>query len=1135
MSVVCLVRFPKRKGGHMKQVETKRSALANSFPFILHKAIMLMCLFALTLIASAQVERATITGVLTDQSGAAVPGVSIKVVEEGTNQTTTLTTDSAGAYTVGNLTPGSYTITAQKTGFAQQINRNFVVQVGQKARLDIVLQVGTVDQSVEVTNAAPVLQSQDASVAQVISSTAVAQLPLNGRNLAQLAVIAPGVTGLNYAPTNTIQAGARPDELRPGGTTIEANGARDSANKLLLDGIDNTEMIAQTEIVRPSIEGLQEFNVITSNAGPEFNRGGGAILVTSTRAGTNQFHGSLYEYIRNSAIDAKNYFVRPGAPNPTYALNDFGGRLGGPIWRNKAFFFANYEGYYERAAGTQVNTVPTLAERSGNFQGVAHIYDPMTTTLDPVTGIYHRTQFPNDIIPASRFDPISAQLLAAYPLPQTSALANNIVTYPLKKSSDNRGDTRIDYQISPTQTFFARYSVDDTQIQMPNTFNDAIGGNDGAFSGPQANRGQLGALSYNKVITPRLVGEYRFGFNRFTSYLLPFPLTSPIWAQIPGRLPLPGYVPAGTGDGPVAPTITPSGYGGIGNSRGEPQVRREHMWENIGTINWQHGRHDVKLGFDIMRRVISESVSPPGQSVFGRFNFDGNFTNNPASKGGTGNTMASMLLGYPSTTVRDFFLPGTAHVYGDEFNFFVGDNWRVTANLTLNLGLHYEINTPYAEKDNHWVNFDPATATVEIAGQNGVSKTANWNTDYSAVAPRLGFAYTADPKTIIRGGYGIFYDPQGNQGTTIRQERQWPFDFIYSTAPGTLFPDNTVSQGFLTPDEIPASVFATPFGSLKGIDHNFKNAMAQQFNLSFQRQLSSSSSFTLGYVGSLTHRLSWNQPIDQPTPGPGNIQARRPFNAQFPNVTSIAYYRSVGVGNYNSMQVSYKQTLQHGVFLTANYVWSHSLNDAPYDGGANGPIPQDPLNRAADYANADNDIRNRLNLYGSYQLPFGPGRAFLNNDSFVNRVVLGGWQLNGIVVAQSGLPFTVTINGTATNTGASSSRADVVPGVPQYPEKKTIAQWFNPAAFTSPTAYNYGNVARNSLFGPRETNVDASLEKNTPLAKEASLLFRVEFFNVLNHPQFVIPASNISATGVGTITATSNTARQIQGALRLSF
>jgi hypothetical protein len=1096
-------------------------------------AATLLCVLALSVVCMGQVERATITGVLTDNSGATVPGATVKVVEESTNRTDTLKTDSAGEYTAGNLTPGSYTITAEREGFTQHVNRHYVVQVGQTARLDIVLAVGSVSDTVEVTSAPPVLQSENAAVAQVISSTAVAQLPLNGRNLAQLAVIAPGVTGLNYAPTGTIGSGSRPDELRPGGTTIEANGARDSANKLLLDGIDNTEIIAQTQIVRPSIEGLQEFNVITSNAGPEFNRGAGAILVTSTKSGTNQFHGSVYEYIRNSAVDAKNYFVRPNSPNPTYKLNDFGGRLGGPIWRNRAFFFANYEGYYERSAGTQVNTVPTLNERMGNFQGVAHVYDPSTTK--PAGSTYTRTEFANDIIPASRFDPIAAQLVAAYPLPQTTALANNIVTYPLKKSDDNRGDARIDYQISPSQTFFARYSVDDTQIQMPNTFNDVIGGNDGAFSGPEAVRGQQGVLSYNKIVTPNLVGEYRFGFNRFSNFLLPFPLTSPIWAQIPGHVPLPGFHPAGSGNGPVAPIISPSGFGGEGNSRSEPEIRREHLWENIGIITWQHGKEDLKFGVDTLHHLISETDSPPGQSPFGRFSFDGNFTNNPASTAGTGNSIASMLLGFPSSTVRDFFLPGTAHVFGNEYNFFVQDNWRVSPKLTLNLGLHYEIDTPYAEAHNYWVNFAPTSGSVEIAGQNNVSKTANWFTDYGSIAPRVGFAYTVDTKTVVRGGYGIFYDPQANQGTTIRQERQWPFDLVYATAPGSFFPANTVSQGFLTPTQIPAATFANPFGTLKGIDANFKNASAQQFNLSVQRQLTSTSSFTAGYVGSLTHHLSWNQPLDQPTPGPGNIQARRPYNVQYPNVTAISFYRSVGFSDYNSLQTSFQQRLTHGLFLTANYVWAHAMDNAPYDGGADGPIPQDPLNRAADYGNSDNDIHSRLNLYGSYELPFGPGRSFLNTNSFVNRAILGGWRLNGIVVAQSGLPFTVTINGTATNTGAGSSRANVLPGVPQYPAQKTIQAWFNTAAFASPTAYNYGNVARNTLRGPREINVDSSLEKNTPMFRETSLLFRVEFFNLLNHPQFVIPGAVINAGGAGTITATSNSARQMQGALRYNF
>jgi len=331
------------------------------------------------------------------------------------------------------------------------------------------------------------------------------------------------------------------------------------------------------------------------------------------------------------------------------------------------------------------------------------------------------------------------------------------------------------------------------------------------------------------------------------------------------------------------------------------------------------------------------------------------------------------------------------------------------------------------------------------------------------------------------------------------------------------------------------SAFSSPFGSLKGIDHNFKNAKTQQFNLSMQRQLSGSSSFTFGYVGSLTGRLSWNQPIDQPTPGPGTIQTRRPYNAQLPNVTAIAYYQSVGVGLYNSLQTTFQQRLRHGFFFTTNYVWAHAKDDAPYDGGADGPIPQNPLLRAADYADSSNDIRSRLNVYGSYELPFGAGKALLNGDSFWAREVAGGWRVNLIVVAQSGLPFTVTMNGTSTNTGASSSRVNRIPGAAVYPANKTVKQWFNSSAFVAPPAFQYGSEPRNSLRGPRETNVDTSIEKETHLSGERALLFRVEAFNVFNHPQFVIPAAVINAGGVGSITATSNTARQLQGALRFTF
>jgi hypothetical protein len=1087
-----------------------------------------------TLAATAQVERATITGTVTDANGGVLPDATVKVTEESTNVATTLQTDSAGRYTASNLTPGSYTVQVEKAGFQSHVNKGFVIQVFQTARLDVLMSVGSVEQTVEVTTSVPLLQNENASVGQVITTTAIDQLPLNGRNMSQLAIIAPGVTGLNYAQSGTIGAGARPDELRPGGTTIEANGARDGANKLLLDGIDNTEMIAQTFVVRPSVDGLQEFAVLTSGVGAQFDRGMGAIVVTSTRSGSNEFHGSGYEYIRNSSVDAKNYFVSPGAPNPAYRLNDLGGRLGGPILRKKTFFFVNYEGYFERAASTLVTTVPTLAERQGNFQGVAHVYDPLTTTASGST--FTRTEFPNDTIPANRFDPIAFQLVNAYPQPQNAALANNYTAYPLKSSNDNRGDVRIDHQISSTQTLFGRYSLDDTQIQMPNTFNDVIGGNENSFSGHQADRGQQGVIAYTKVLPRNMVAEYRFGFNRYTSFLIAPKLSSPIFAQIPGNLPNPGFQPVAAGaPANSAPIISPSGFGGIGSSRGEPQIRRERMMENVGNVSWLRGAHSLKFGVDIIQHMISETDTPPGQSGWGRFNFDGNFTNNPASPTGTGNTMASMLLGFPTQTAKDYFIPGTAHILSNEYNMYGQDDWRVTHKLTLNLGVHYEIDTPYHEAHNFMVNFDRVTGAVQLAGQNGVSKSANWETDYGSVGPRVGFAYSFNNKTVLRGGYGVFFDPQTQAGTTIRQQRQWPFDLIYVVTPGSLFPQNTVSQGFVTPAQIPPSVLASPYGTLKGIQPDFKNASGQEFNLAIQTQLGDRSSFTLGYVGSIGRHLTWTYPLNQPSPGPGNIQARRPFNAMYPNVTSISYLESVGTSDYNSMQTSFQQRLTHGFFLTANYVWSHAFDNSPFDGGADGPVPQDPTNRNADWASSDNDIRSRMNIYGTYELPFGPGKTFLNGKSILNRIILGGWQVNGIFAGQSGLPFTVTTSGTATNTGASSSRANVVAGVPQYPTAKSVRQWFNPAAFSVPTAFNWGNSGRNILRGPHEINVDASAEKKFPIREGTNVLIRIEAFNMLNHPQFQIPASVIAQGGVGSITATSNTARQLQGTLRITF
>jgi hypothetical protein len=1087
-------------------------------------------------VASAQVERASLAGTVTDDSGAVLPGVAVVVTNEGTNVSLNLTTDAAGEFRAVNLTPGSYTVQIEKTGFQRHVARGVVLQVAQEARLDVKLSLGNVQQTVEVSGEAPLLQTEGSTVGQVIDTKPIETLPLNGRNIVQLAVLAPGVTGLSYAQTGTINSGLRPDELRPGGTTLLANGARDSSNQLLLDGIDNTEMISQTFVVRPAVEGIQEFKAITNNAGAEYGRAGGAVLVTSTRSGSNEFHGSAFEYLRNSELDAKNFFDRADRPIPIYQLNQFGGSFGGPILRNRLFFFSDYEGYREKQGQTKVITVPTAAQKAGNFTGIARngIFDPASTTAvtNPNgTTTYTRTRFPNDTIPVSRFDPLAARIVALYPNPQTSALVNNFIANPEKTSNLDRGDIRVDYRLGDRGTLFGRYSIDSSDLHIPNTFDTRIGGNEDSFAGPDTVRGHNGVLAYNHVFNPNVVGEYRFGFTRYRQFLLPEVLSDPVWSQIPGRDTSDPFQPS-------APIISPSGYVGLGNARSEPLIRREHMFENIGSLSWQKAKHALKFGFDIRQRLISETASPPGQSAFGRFTFTTGFTNNPVSTGGTGDAVASMLLGFPSTTIRDFFIPGTAHVRTNEFNYYARDEWRVTNRLTLNLGVHYEINTPFKEDQNFWVNWDPATAKLLIAGQNA-SATANVKTDYHAIAPRIGIAYQLDSKTVVRSGYGIFYDPQGNYGTTIRQFRQQPFDLVFTTSPGDFFPANTVSQGIPKRSDFPPTdpnnpTAAVPNATITGIDHRFRNAQIQQFNFGVQRELSRSTVLTATYVGSLGRRLAWNLGINTPQPGPGSINPRRPYYRLLPNITNINYWESAGNSEFQSLQVVFERRYANGLYLNANWVWSHAMDNAPWDGGSGGG--QDPYNRRADWGSSNSDVRHRLNLFATYELPFGTGKRWANGNTVLDRYVIGGWEVHSILVMQSGLPFTV-LAPSATNNG-TTSRANVIAGVDPYPSNQTLQQWFNPAAFSIPPAacYCYGNSGRDVLTGPRAVNLDLTAAKRFRITENSNLAFRAEFFNALNHPQFQIPGnSTIGTNGVGSISATARPSRQVQFALRFMF
>jgi hypothetical protein len=1083
---------------------------------------MTVLLLLLSAPLAAQVERASVVGAITDRSGAALPGVEVAVTNEATNVTVRSVTDDSGAYTAVNLIPGSYSITASKSGFRNVVYRNFVLQVSQAARLDIALEIGTVEQTIEVTGSLPLLQTENASVGQVISQQAVEALPLNGRNFVQLAILAPGVSGLDYAQPNTINSGRRPDELRPGGTALQANGARNTSNQVLIDGIDNTEMISQTFVVRPAVEGIQEFKVLTNNAGAEYGRAGGAVVVITSKSGGNEWHGSLFNYLRNEATDARNFFARTDAPKPPFKLNQYGASLSGPVRKNRTFFFVNYEGYREVFGDSQLVTVPTAAMKRGDFRGVVPngVFDPLTTRANPAGGGTIRDRFPNDQIPVSRFDAIGAGMVNLWPDPQRDTLVNNYVANPIKRSNLHRADGRVDHQLTTRDTLFFRFSIDKGLIVMPDTFDKAIGGNEASFAGDNSVDGRNMVASWTRTFSPSTVGDFRYGYTQYGMSLIPTQLTDPLWARIPGRQTDDPFQPS-------APIVGTTGYAGLGNARSTPLIRNQHMHEMIANVSTLKGSHNIKYGIDFRFRTSGETASPPGESAFGRWNFDPAYTRNPAAAAGTGDTVATMILGYPIAIRRDVFLPGTATLRTDEYNFYIRDEWRVTNKLTLNFGLHYEINTPFREAKDQWVNFDPATGAQLIASQGGVSRTGNINTDYKAWGPRVSFAYQIDKKTVVRGGYGIFYEPQGNFNTSIRQFRQPPFGFTVNIPlSGNDVPARNTSQGFPIVTTVPDLTRAPALYALRGVTPNYRNGQIQQFNISAQREVGRDMVVTLGFVGSAGALLSWQRNINQPDPGPGAIDARRPYASTLAGVSGIAWLESSANSAYTSMQASFEKRYAKGFYLLGNWTWAHSLDNVGGDGGANGPIPQDPRNRRADWSSSNADTRHRVNLAATYDLPFKTTSAA--------RWLVNGWNVGGLVVLQSGLPFTVTVPGSPSNTG-SGSRANPVAGANPTPSNQTINFWFDPAAFATPSAFTWGTLGRNTLRGPGLYNFDLTAAKKFQLTERWRAEFRSEFFNALNHPQFGLPNSQIGVGTAGTITTTQRANRQMQFALRVVF
>jgi len=1087
----------------------------------------------LALPIAAQVSTGELSGSVVDSSGASIANAKVVATNAATGVSREAFTDAAGSYVLTLLPPGTYNLAAEASGFRRVVQNGIPLQVNQRAEVNFKLEVGQVTETVEVAAAPPLLESESSSLGSVIAEQFVGELPLNGRNFVQLAILSPGVNGTGYSTSGTIMSGTRPDDRRPG-TELFSNGNREGSNDFLYDGIDNNDRLTLSIVLRPGVDAIKEFKVQTNLYSADLGRNSGAVVDVVTKSGTNDFHGSAFEFLRNSAMDARSFFNVKGTPFPSFRYNQFGGSFGGPVvlpgvynGKNRTFFFVDYEGYRRTSLSTLTVTVPTVAMRTGDFSAANRIFDPLTTRPNPSGSGFLRDQFPGNMIPASRFDPVMAKLINAYPLPQNSNAFNNYISNLRQLQNWDQGDVRVDHQINADNTFFARWSIQHTATIVPNTFpavqipgipNPVSIGNEDSFAGTSFSPDQHAVADYVHIFSPRLINDFRVGFNRF---LLDYTAEG----AAPGANLGNALGVANANSEPqqtVLPIFSPANYAGAGDSRSLPIFRRENTFQYVDNVTYTRGQHTLKFGGDITRRQITEYQTNRGN---GRFNFSPAFTNLPGV-GSTGDSMASFLLGYPTLIEQDFTLAWVG-MRGIESGVYFADDWRLGRRLTLNLGFRWDYYSPYSEVANRWANFNADTATVLIAGRNGVGSTAGVNRDLHDFAPRFGFAYRLLDHTVIRGGYGVFYNPNGNGGANLRLERHIPFGPIYSISPGDINVGPRVSDGFPAPPTVNFASADNPTGSVIGVFPNFKSAYAQQYNFTLEHEIAPwRTIIKLAYVGNLGRRLGTTFNLNQPVPGPTALNTRRPFYGARPSLADITYSVSDGLSNYNAMQLTVEKRLSHGLSMLLGYTWAHAIDNVGTDFGGGSGTPQDPRNRNADRGNSAYDMRHRLTISYTYQLPL-----HLHNSAA--RLVLGEWQVNGITTAQTGLPFTPQLQTPTTN--CCASRPDLLrnPNLPS--SQRSISHWFDPTAFGTPAPYTYGNAGRDILFGPGRVNFDFSLFKDFPIHEAMKIQFRAESFNVFNTPQFGLPNASIGNAQAPVISSIVGNPRQMQLALRLQF
>src|SRR5215471_7956938 len=1068
-------------------------------------AVILFGVLAWCCVGLTQFQFGSVTGLVKDPSQAPVPGALVEIRSQTTNVARQATTSPAGEYNFVSLPADRYRITVRHQGF-RETSRSFELSVDQRFAADVNLEVGGVAEEVVVNGESALLETTSSEVGNVRAEQQVVDLPLNTRNFTQLVSLAPGVNNRGSASNSILQGYT--SGRGTNGAVI--NGAPSEGVVYLFDGVQSVDNDAGMLIFFPPVDAIREFKVQTSSAAAAYGGGAGVINV-DIKSGTNGLHGAAYEFLRNSALDAKNFFDSHANPIPPFRLNQFGFNIGGPVvipkvfnGKDKLFFFVDYEGKRVYQAQTFTSTVPIAAFHSGDFSALL----PKTVIFDP-RGNGH-TPLPNNIIPASAIDRTSAKLMALYPASNLQGVTSNYLYNPGQQTSVNQFDIRFDYRTGAS-SLFGRVSRENPDTVTPGFLPaPAIGG------GPSRPGHTLvpawqAVIGYGRVISPHTYYDARVALSRMIEYINDADLEQKTLAESLG---IPNANSGGSAGGLTNISIT--GTVGLGDGSGSlAKVNNDYQLSQA--LSWVKGSHELKFGADMMSRRFSffSPTYPVGQMVF--------------SGVYSGYGLSDFMFGHPISSDIDITKFFSLHRYINSF--YLQDTWRISTKLTLNYGLRDDIVTPWTERHDQLAGFVPTGGgTLVPVGTAPYSGNSTTDGRYTNFGPRAGLAYNLTPRTVIRAGFGVFY-AFAMQTSNLSPAKNPPFSgsLQASNNAADFAGASPISVGFPA-----ARPVLFPIAGLAWVYYprDFKTNGNNEWNINVQRELGRNTVLTVAYVGMKGTHVMVTDNINEAIPGAGAVAARRPY----PNLGDGTAVGPWADSHYHSLQTTFERRFSSGFSMLAAWTWSHSIDNSS---GTGSETVQTPYNLSLNRGNSSFDLRHNVVLSWTYELPIGKGKALLGNISGPLQWIAGGWQINSIDSFQTGTPFTMTMASSLLNAGSGVQWPDRI-GAGKL-DNPTIQRWFDPTAFVSPGNFTYGNAGRNALYGPSTKQLDVSLFKSFAFSADQKrrVQFRAEAFNFLNTPQFNNPNAQIGNLSVGQITSAGQpplfqrTSREIQMALKL--